>query len=199
MNPREDDPKPQVQPPIGQSAGQVSSATVQHSPANVAPNQPKQGVSSENTIQWQASEFVDHQKTKGWFLLCGVGAVVLGAVIYLIAGHNILSTVVVVVAMLTFGIYAGQKPRTLTYALLPGVLKIGTKQYSYDDFKTFNVIQEGVLNGVVLQPLRRFMPPLTLYFAEEDGEKIFDILASHIPHEERAVDPIDNLMRRIRF
>lgn len=186
-------PTPQQQPAV-----QVP-VVGSRSPEPSAAAEPIRSDSPSDSIQWQASEFVDHQKNPIWFLLFGLGTVVFSIGIYFITGGSILSTVVVAVAGLTFAMYAGQKPRTLTYALLPNTLKIGDKQYSYDDFKTFSVMQEGALNSIILQPLKRFLPPLTLYFANDDGEKIFDILASRVPHEERKADAIDSLMRRIRF
>lgn len=152
-----------------------------------------------NTVEWQASEFIEHQKSSQWFVAFGIGTLVMGVLVFFITQHSIFSTVVVVLAAITFAMYAHQKPRTLKYRLGASSITIGDKQYKYDDFRTFSVMQEGMLQSIVLQPLKRFMPPLTLYFANEDGEKIFDVLAKHIPHEERRPDPIDNLMRRIRF
>jgi len=109
------------------------------------------------------------------------------------------STLVVLVASIAFGLTANQKPRTLSYALLANSIMVGEKSYRYDDFRSFAVIRDGALWCVILQPVRRFMPPLTIYFANEDGERIFDALASRVPHEERDLDPVDRIMRRIRF
>jgi hypothetical protein len=43
------------------------------------------------------------------------------------------------------------------------------------------------------------MPAVSMYFAEEDGEKIVDILGARLPMEELHLDAIDRLMRRLRF
>jgi hypothetical protein len=48
-------------------------------------------------------------------------------------------------------------------------------------------------------PLKRFMPPLSLYMDPADEEKIVDVLADYLPVEQREQDPIDKLMRRLRF
>lgn len=149
-------------------------------------------------VQWQASEFIDHQKNASWFLPLIAGGAVLCAVMFFIT-KDIFSTIVVFLACVAFGFYANQKPRTLTYTLLPTTFKIGQRSYSYDDFRTFSIMQDGPLYSIFLQPLKRLMPPLTIYFDPQDGEKIFDILASHIPHEDRVQDPIDRFMRKIRF
>lgn len=178
------------EPSVGGS-GQESFASEPPQPQTPQPAEP-------SLVQWQASEFIDHQKSAGWFLpLIGVSIVLCG-IMYLIT-RDILSTVVVFLACAAFGFYAQQKPRTLTYTLLPTSFKIGQRSYSYDDFRTFSIVQDGPLYSIFLQPLKRLMPPLTIYFDPQDGERIFDILASHIPHEERVQDPIDRFMRRIRF
>jgi hypothetical protein len=160
----------------------------------------KQATSSvePSEVRWQASEFIDHQKSAGWFLLLAFGAVIGAMLMYLIT-NSIFSTVIVVLAVLTFGMTAKQRPQTLTYVISATALQVGDKKYQFDDFRTFSIQQEGALYSVFLEPIRRFMPPVSIYFDPADGEKIFDILASHIPHTERKPDPIENLMRRIRF
>lgn len=157
-----------------------------------------QQASQSPLMQWKASEFIDHQKSTGWFMPLIVVSILISAVIYFFT-RDILATVVVILGCVAFGTFAGQKPRTLTYTLLPTSIKIGPKTYSYDDFRAFSIIQEGALFSIFLQPIKRFMPPLTIYFDPDDGEKIFDTLASHLPHVEREQDPIDRFMRRIRF
>ena len=51
----------------------------------------------------------------------------------------------------------------------------------------------------MLEPTKRFLPPLTIYFDPSDGEAIFDTLAQHLPHEEKAPDFVERFMRKIRF
>ncbi len=155
-------------------------------------------ISQSPLMQWNASEFIDHQKSTGWFMPLILGSIILSGAIYFFT-RDILATLVIMLGCISFGTYARQKPRTLTYTLLPTSIKIGSKTYSYDDFKTFSIIEEGALFSIFLQPIKRFMPPLTIYFDPDDGEKIFDTLATHLPHVQREQDPIERLMRRIRF
>lgn len=152
----------------------------------------------ESAVRWQASEFVDHDKDSNWFVLLALAALVICALTYLIS-RSIFSVFVVGMAVLAFGVTAKQKPRTLQYALLPTGIQIGEKRYKYDEFKSFSVIQEGALWSIMLQPVRRFMPVLTVYFDPNDGEKIFDILATQMPHEEHRLDSVDRFLKRIRF
>lgn len=160
--------------------------------------QPSQPVATEGAVTWKASEFIDHQKSAGWFfplVLIIFGA---AAIMYAVT-RNILSTIVVFMGGVAFLVLARQKPRTLSYSLSNTGIQIGEKRYTYDDFRTFSIVQEGALFSVFLEPIKRFMPPISIYFAQEDGEKIFDILASHIPHQEHQPDAVDRFMSRIRF
>jgi hypothetical protein len=149
-------------------------------------------------ISWQASEFIDHQKTFSWFALLALGALFLSVIIYLVT-KSIFSSAVVIVAVLAFGVIAVQKPRQLTYSLLSSGIVVGDKKYIFDDFKTFSVNSESAVPSVSLIPIKKFIPVLTIYFSPEDGEKIFDILALYIPHEQRKDDAVERLMSRIRF
>lgn len=149
-------------------------------------------------VEWKASEFIDHQKNASWFLPLIGGAIVICVGIYFIT-RDILATLVLLFGGVAFGLYARQKPRTLTYGLGDSSITVDKRTYSYDEFRTFSIIQEGALYSIYLQPIKRFMPPLSIYFPPEEGEKIFDTLASHLPHQERTQDPIERLMRKIRF
>ncbi len=153
---------------------------------------------SDESIQWEASEFIDHEKDNNWFLFLGLGAVAMCVVVYFVS-RSIFSTVVVALAALAFGITANQKPRTMKYTLSPHEIKVGEKRYRYDDFKAFSIIQEGALWSIILQPTKRFMPSLTIYFDHNDGDKIFDTLAAQMPSQEKTLDSVDRFMKRIRF
>lgn len=158
---------------------------------------PSQGEHTE-AVRWQASEFIDHQKSTVWFLLLVVGTMVLSGVVYLLT-RDILATLVMIVAAVAFGLFARQKPRTLEYSVSSSAIKIGQRTYQYDEFRSFSVMQDGALFSIVLEPVKRFMPPLTIYFSEQDGEKIFDTLSQHLPHQERSLDFVDQIMKKIRF
>jgi hypothetical protein len=163
-----------------------------------ASEQPSQPEPTQAGIKWQASEFIDHQKTSGWFIILILVALTLSTTLYLIT-QDVLSSLVILVAAVAFGVFASKKPRTLTYSLSTSSLTIDGKKYQYEDFRSFSLIQEGALYGIMLEPTKRFLPPLTIYFDPSDGETIFDTLAQHLPHEEKAPDFVERFMRKIRF
>jgi hypothetical protein len=157
-----------------------------------------QKISHEPLLKWRASEFIHHQKSVSWFLPLVVVSIALAALTYFIGG-GVIGVIMVISGATAFAVTAKQEPDTLEYALFPQSIAVGTKEFSYDDFKTFSVAQSGGLFHVVLNPIRRFLPPVTIYFPKEEGAQIFDILADHLPSVEERSDPIDNLMQKIRF
>lgn len=187
--------------------------TVDQSPAEVTNNQIADNpwkYSTENTnesspiltsikpVSWTASEFVEHEKNFSWYVILAGFSMAAIAVIFLIT-RDWVTVVVIAMAAALFGVTAKRKPRTLSYELDQKGVKIGDKPYPYHGFKSFSVLEEGVFSSIQLMPLKRFMPPISLYYPPESEDQIISTLANYLPHEERSHDPIDKLMRKVRF
>lgn len=151
-----------------------------------------------DTLSWQASEYVQHDKGMRWFLvLCGIACVLLLIDVFLIRSWTFGILLVIMTAVLV--IYARRPPHLINYSLSPQSLKIDEKQFLLDSFRAFGVIQEEALHLIQLVPIQRFMPPVSIYFPVEEGERIVDILGSVLPMETMEPDLIDRVMQRVRF
>ena len=153
---------------------------------------------SGDTISWTASEYIAHHKSSGWYLALVGAAILVAAIIYLLT-RDAISTAVVLVGAVIFGVYAGRQPRELQYTLDAHGLTIDQKFYPYEGFRSFAVIDEGAFASIAFMPLRRFAPLVSIYFAPDDEDRIIELLSERLPFEEHPNDPIDNFMRRIRF
>lgn len=149
-------------------------------------------------LNWDASEYIHHSKSPLWFLGLVVTMLALLAIAYFLT-HSWTFIILVVVMAVAIGVFATRPPRTLHYALTDTAIQVDNTSYHYNDFRTFGIINDGALYSVMLIPTKRFMPAVSMYFAEEDGEKIVDILGARLPMEELHLDAIDRLMRRLRF
>lgn len=149
-------------------------------------------------VTWTASEFIAHHKDVSWYLGLAVGTALLALLIFLVTKDRT-SVIVVVVAAFIFGAFAARQPRTLPYRIDAHGLTIGQKFYPYADLKSFSIREEGALGSIMLLPLKRFMPALTIYYPPEQEDVIITTLGSFLPHEERPPDPVDRLMHRLRF
>jgi len=149
-------------------------------------------------IEWTASEYVAHEKTASWYLLLAGGGIIVVAFIYLIT-KDILASTVVFLASITIGIYAGRKPSTNNYLIDENGVQIKEVFHPYREFKSFSVVEEGALDSIWLKPIKRFRPAVVMYFPPEDEVKITDVLSNFLPHEDRELDSIDRLSRKMRF
>jgi hypothetical protein len=148
-------------------------------------------------ISWTASEFIEHKKTAGWYLVQILVSIAIAAATYFI--FDIFTAIIVLVAALLFGYIAAKKPRELPYIVNSEGVKVGNKLYRYSNFKSFSIIQEEGIQSVWFMPIQRFAPGLSIYFAPEDGQKIVNLLGTFIPYEERKLEFIDQLMHKLRY
>jgi len=153
---------------------------------------------NNHLVSWSASEYVAHQKGLSWFMGLGFVVAVIAIGIFLIT-HDLVSPITIALLGLGFGVFATKQPRVLQYGIGPHGITIGEKLYTYDRFKTFSVVDEGPLHSIVLAPLQRFMPPITIYYDHADEDRITDILGDYLPFAEAKRDAVDSLMRRVRF
>ncbi len=148
-------------------------------------------------VKWEASEYVHHTKGALW-LLGHIGVMLVFATIAFITQAWTFLILVIVMGV-ALGIIAFRPPNTLRYSLTSQGLQIDSKFYGFDGFRSFGIISEGALYSIMLIPSKRFLPAVSIYFEERDGEKIVDILASQLPMEHIELDAFDKLMRYLRF
>ena len=167
-------------------------APVTPSPAAAMP------ASAPLEVSWTASEFVDHDKGISWYAaLAGITLFI--DVVLFFWTHDFISITAVTIMAILFGIMAGRKPRVLEYRLDAAGLSIGSAFHSYAEFKSFAVMDDGAFSTIMFSPLKRFMPPVGVYYGPDDQERIMAVLAQYLPMEAREHDIVDRFSRRIRF
>lgn len=149
-------------------------------------------------ISWEASEYIHHEKNPLWFVLFGLFFTVILTGIYLLL-KDVISIIVITLMAISVMVFANRKPRTLSYNLSDEGITIDGRAYSYDSFKSFSVMGVGAMESIFLEPLDRFMPPISIYFIESDADKIFEILGSYLPNRIREPDMIDRVIHRLRL
>lgn len=150
-----------------------------------------------NRIAWTASEFIAHSKTAGWYMmLIGITAIVAAGAFFL---TDIVTTVMIVIVALLFGIMGARTPRELPYLIDENGVQVNKKMYNFSNFKSFSIVQEEGIESIWFMPMQRFMPGLSIYFSPQEGQQIVDFLGEFLPYEDRQLDTIDRLMHKIRF
>ncbi|HJM04471.1 MAG TPA: hypothetical protein QF549_02450 [Candidatus Saccharimonadaceae bacterium] len=150
-------------------------------------------------VTWSAEEYVHIDKGYVWYILFALVILAfITADILLLKAYTF--SVLVVLMSIAIVIYIRRPPRTLTYALSPQQgLYVGEKLYHFEEFKAFGLIRDGEHSSIMMIPRKRFAPGVSVYFPEEAGEKIVDILGQRLPMQELKLDVIDIVVRKLRL
>ncbi len=151
-----------------------------------------------DTVNWTASEFIAHHKSGGWFVAAAVALVLAVALVYVLT-RDIVAAVMLAIAGILFGVFSARPPRVLEYAVTDKGIQIGQRFFPYDELKSFAVSDEGPLPSILLIPLKRFLPPITVFYERQAEDSIINVLSSYLPFEHKPPDVVDKLMARIRF
>ena len=163
------------------------------------PAQPTQPQVEEPPVQWTAREYVEAHKGAGWYAIFVVVALALVAVDILWL-KSITFSILVVVMSVALVIYANRPARDIQYTLSGRQgLYIGERLYHLSEFRAFGLIRDGEHNSIMLIPVKRFSPGVSVYFPEEAGEQIVDILGQRLPMETLKLDAIDVVVRKLRL
>ena len=201
-------PDTQIQPSVVSSQNTPQSVVNQQTLAqtSLAQPQPNPPASSSSVdvadnpeeVSWTASEFIHYQKSSGWYLgLLGAGVLLtIGSFILL---RDKTTPIVILLLIVIVWMYGKKQPRTLNYKISPGGITIENKYYDYGKFRGFSVHQEGNIYSLSLSPMQRFMPQISIYFSEEDGEKIVGSVSQYLPMEDREPDVFERISSRLRF
>ena len=154
--------------------------------------------SSEEVVSWTASEYLAHVRGSGWYMGLVAIAVLATGILYFVT-KSIFSAAIAPVLAIIIGIFVGHQPSIIKYELSKEGLVIGSKFYDYREFKAFSVIDEGGLQSILFSPAKRFMPPISAYFAPEDSDRITDMVGNYLPYETRQLDATERVARRLRF
>lgn len=149
------------------------------------------------TISWRAEEFEFHNKKFGWYLLLALAALVLVGVAVLTKQWITIGVIVVMAAAVM--VYAGRKPDELNYQLDEEALVIGEKVFPLEQFQSFAVIHSPNWQGIDLDPIKRFMPRISVPITDETGEQVVGLLMQHLPRLDREPDFIERWSRKLKF
>lgn len=150
------------------------------------------------SVSWTASEYIDHQQGASWFLLLALVTVAIAAGLYFWT-HDYFAVATTVILGILVGIFAKRTPAKLSYELSASGLKVEQKQYPFSQFKSFSVIEEGPISSIEFTPLKRLMPPISAFFETAEKDRIVSVLESYLPYEDRGLDRVERLSRRLHF
>jgi hypothetical protein len=190
MNPDQKENYWQSEPDETLGEHSADAPTVEAAPAPMVDNPP---------VTWTAHEYIVMEKNGLWYLIFAVLVIGFVALDVLLFHIWTLSALVIVIAI-SIIVYSRRPARIIQYALsIKQGLYIGERLYNFEDFKAFGLIRDGEHHSIMLIPTKRFAPGVSVYFPEEAGEKIVDILGARLPMENLKLDIIDVVVRQLRL
>ena len=149
-------------------------------------------------IQWQAPEYVQEPRSPWWFIGFWIVAAVLMAVAAFVMRSWSFAILVPAMAAALM-IYSHRPPRMLSYVLSTKGIYINEKLHPIAEFRSFGIMRDESIPSLMLIPVKRFRPGLTVHFPVETGEAIVDLLGRHIPMQELKLDVFDHLIRKLHI
>ena len=167
-------------------------------PTGLAPQNPAAPSEVPDEISWTASEFILHEKSPAWYGMAALAGAVGAALVYWLTKDKI-TTFIILLAAISLAVFAARKPKVQTYTINGTGLHVGPHVYQFENFKSFSINEEDSIATIVLMPLKRFMPMLTVYVAPDVEDGVVSLLSYILPFEQHRQDAVDSLLKRIRF
>ncbi len=166
---------------------------------NTEPKNAPKTLATSEPVHWSANETIDTDKGGLWFVALILIALVLIAVdIFLLKEFTFTILVIVMTAVII--LYSLRPARLIDYTLSGEQgLYIGEKLYHFSEFKAFGLVQDQGQHSILLIPVKRFSPGVSVYFPADVGEKIVDIFGARLPMREMKLDFIDTIVRKLRL
>lgn len=153
---------------------------------------------SADTIHWRAKEYIAPEKNTTWYVMLGLVLVAVFILDVLFLKAYTVSALFVAIAI-AIVVMSVRPPREIEYTLSEKGIYVGGQLYSLSEYRAFGVLYDGKENSIMLIPVKRFRPGLSVYFPYEQGEQIVDMLGQKLPMEELDLDFVDKIVRWLRL
>lgn len=190
-------PRPATSPVVTISPEAPEDAYLSDQPSPADP-EPQYVVDPDNPVRWRATEYIQREKNPLWFIVFAVVTILLIMLALLVIRSNTFAVLVPVMAAALL-VYARRPPRELDYTLSRKGLHVNDHLYSYAEFKAFAIVKGDDQYSILLIPTKRFKPGVSVYFPEDAGEAIVDILGARLPMQELHLDLVDQIIRKLRI
>lgn len=148
-------------------------------------------------VSWQAEEYITRDHNTGWYIGLFVVGGALCALSIFLGWWTFL--ILVILSVITILISALRPPRKINYTLDSTGLTEGNTLHKFEDYKAFGITKDGDHYSAVLIPKNRIGISTKVYFPENNGEAIVDMLGARLPMEEVKSDFLDKIVKFLRI
>lgn len=149
-------------------------------------------------LRWNGTEYLHQERSVLWYVVVAIVAIAF-IIIALWWFQSVTFAILVPVMLVALVIYVRRPPTTLHYILSRKGLHVDDRLFPYAQFKSFSIVEHNGHHSVALIPRKRFQIGQTIYFPEEIGEQLVDMLAARLPMKEIKVDLVDRLLARLHL
>lgn len=149
-------------------------------------------------FSWHAPEGVRPQRGTIWYVLFGIVTIGLMIVSILLMRSWTFALLIPVMATALL-LLSTRAPQTINYSISPKGVYVADALHDFSEFRAFGIMEDQGYFSAVLLPVKRFSPGLTLYFTEDEGEMVVDMLGARLPMQAVNPDLLEKIIRLIRL
>lgn len=149
-------------------------------------------------LRWTGTEYIYQEQSGLWYAIA-VGVALVFMIIALVWFRSVTFAILIPVMLVSLIVYVRRPPATIQYILSRKGLHVDDRLFPYSQFKSFGVVTHQNHHSVVLVPRKRFQIGQAIYFPEEIGEQLVDMLAARLPMKDVKLDFIDHMLTRLHL
>ena len=149
-------------------------------------------------FEWEAPEFEKTEKSKSWFIIPAVIAIILG--IIALATNNILFLILVLLGFFIFYVYANKEPRIIKFKIYERGIEFDNQMHDFESLRSFWIFYDPPMEKEIsLRSKKTFFPYIRIPLGNQSPIEIRKYLLKFIPEKRHRESVIDIWMRRIGF
>lgn len=150
-------------------------------------------------ISWNFSEHPRYTRTIGWYI--GFGVIVCGLLIYALMTANFLFALIIVMMAVIILVHQFKEITKINFAIFEDGIKVGTKFYPWEDFKSFWIIYKPPEVKTLYFDFKGLRPTLPIYLEDQNPVQVREILLQYLKEDvSRESEPAgDELARWLKI
>ena len=152
----------------------------------------------DEPIAWQYKELSYGKKGVVWYVSFGVVAVAL-VLLAVFVFKSVTFAILVPIMSVAIIFLSMRPPSEIRYSISSKGIYVEDRLYDFSEFRAFGVVEDLDRQSIILLPVKRFSPAVTLYFDEDKGERIVDMLGVRLSIQDVKLDYMEKFIRLIRL
>jgi len=150
-------------------------------------------------FQWQVPEYLEHQRSRLWYMVMVGLALIL--IIYSILTANFLFALVIILVIFIIFLRSYAPPRTLNFQITDEGLLLGNQFFPYNKIKNFYLIYKPPIVKKLFFQLKGFAPDLSINLNNMNPlvvrEKLLEYLEEDLEKERQTMDDILEILLKL--